>query len=401
MMARDIRLVKVDAKTNSNKEYVIIVSKDGRSFTAYYGRMGRDGLPVRNTTYHISQYDKVVSKRVEHGYREISFIPKQAKSDKNVMFRGINDRHVEKIMRFLVESSNKHFNSNYSVSVTSITPEAVDEAQRLLDRIADARGWRECNDSLVRFFEIIPRRMTRVSDYLAKSDGDISRIVEREQSNIDVVKSQLKTASIDESDNGSGKNILDRLGITMRYADIDTMRKVRRTLDGGLHEHIDCVFEVSNVKTQKAFDEWQADHNNPATKMLWHGSRNENWESILSEGLVLHPQAKVTGKMFGSGIYFATSAKKSYNYTSANGSYWAGGKSDTGVMAVFECSYGKPYDVRSNAGFTNSFGYDNLRRKRGGYDCVHAHAGNILRNDEIVFYRPEQMNIRYLVTFKA
>lgn len=402
-MARDVRLVKVDAKTNANKAYVVIVSEDGCSFTAHYGRMGGDGLPVRHTTYGIEQYDKIVNKRIEHGYREVGRTSKKREDDGDALFRGITDRHVERVLRLLVESSGRHFDGNYSVGVASITTEMVDEAQRLLDRVANSHGLRECNDNLTRLFEVIPRRMARVGDYLAKSPRDIGRIVETEQTNIDVVRAQLKTSGMDDDndDAPSDANILDRLGITMRYADVDTMRRVRRTLDGGLHERIDCVFEVGNAKTRKAFDEWRHNHGLPRTKMLWHGSRNENWASILSDGLVLHPRAKVTGKMFGSGIYFATSAKKSYNYTSANGSYWAGGKSDTGLMAMFECSYGNPYDVRSNAGFTNSFGYDNLRRKRGGYDCVHAHAGEALRNDEIVFYRPEQTDIRYLVTFKA
>ena len=38
------------------------------------------------------------------------------------------------------------------------------------------------------------------------------------------------------------------------------------------------------------------------TKLLWHGSRNENWMSIISNGLLLNPNAVITGKMFGKRI---------------------------------------------------------------------------------------------------
>ena len=54
-------------------------------------------------------------------------------------------------------------------------------------------------------------------------------------------------------------------------------------------------------------------------KQLWHGSRNENWFSILENGLQLNPNAIITGKMFGKGIYFAPSSNKSWNYTSYRG----------------------------------------------------------------------------------
>ena len=62
-------------------------------------------------------------------------------------------------------------------------------------------------------------------------------------------------------------------------------------------------------------------------KLLWHGSRNENWMSIISNGLILNPNAVITGKMFGQGIYFAPKSRKSFGYTSYDGSYWARGNS--------------------------------------------------------------------------
>ena len=67
-------------------------------------------------------------------------------------------------------------------------------------------------------------------------------------------------------------------------------------------------------------------------KFLWHGSKNENWLNILGTGLKLNPNATITGKMFGKGIYFAPSATKSAGYTSMTGSYWANGRSNRAFM---------------------------------------------------------------------
>lgn len=74
---------------------------------------------------------------------------------------------------------------------------------------------------------------------------------------------------------------------------------------------------------------------NCKTKLVFHGSKNENFWSILKSGLKLNPKASVTGKMLGLGIYGADKAIKSLNYTSIKGSSWARGTSSVGYLAVF------------------------------------------------------------------
>ena len=71
-------------------------------------------------------------------------------------------------------------------------------------------------------------------------------------------------------------------------------------------------------------------------KFYYHGSKNCNWGSIIINSLSLHPNAAITGKMLGNGIYFAPSAMKSWGYISAYGSYWAHGNSSTGIMGIYK-----------------------------------------------------------------
>eukprot|EP01137_Pigoraptor_chileana_P021346 Opistho-2@84921 len=55
--------------------------------------------------------------------------------------------------------------------------------------------------------------------------------------------------------------------------------------------------------------------------LLWHGSGLENILGILADGLCIAPvHAKLTGSMFGKGIYFADAFVKSRGYCSM-GSY--------------------------------------------------------------------------------
>ena len=80
---------------------------------------------------------------------------------------------------------------------------------------------------------------------------------------------------------------------------------------------------------------------NCKTVLFFHGSKNENFWSILKNGLLLNPKASITGKMLGNGIYMAPNAIKSLNYTSLQGTRWAHGNSKVGYMAIFAVAIDK------------------------------------------------------------
>jgi poly [ADP-ribose] polymerase len=104
--------------------------------------------------------------------------------------------------------------------------------------------------------------------------------------------------------------------------------------------------------------------------------------------------------MFGHGIYFAPKAQKSLGYTSLSGSYWAGGNSNSAFMSLYDVAYGKPYNVHSFDNRYHSFNYEKLQSHSNGANCLHAHSGNMLRNDEIIVYKEEQTTIKYLVELR-
>ena len=162
------------------------------------------------------------------------------------------------------------------------------------------------------------------------------------------------------------------------------------------------AWKVTNLKTQNRYDRFVKENKISNTKLLFHGSRNENWWSIINSGLVLKPtNAVITGKMFGYGIYYAPKAQKSLGYTSLSGSYWARGNSSSGFMALMEVAYGKPYDVYSFDSKYYNFNYDALQHACPGANCLHAHEGSMLRNDEIIVYKEEQCTIKYLIELKG
>ena len=59
------------------------------------------------------------------------------------------------------------------------------------------------------------------------------------------------------------------------------------------------MYRVIPHAQQNAFNEYLRTHKIKKVKQLWHGSRNQNWLSIMVNSLKLRPDAIITGKMFG------------------------------------------------------------------------------------------------------
>ena len=69
-------------------------------------------------------------------------------------------------------------------------------------------------------------------------------------------------------------------------------------------------------------------------------------------------------------------------------------------MGLYEVAYGKPYDVHSFDSKFYSLNYEGLQKMCPGANCLHAHEGQMLRNDEIIVYQESQTTIKYLVELK-
>ena len=199
--------------------------------------------------------------------------------------------------------------------------------------------------------------------------------------------------------------ILEALGLEFEECDDLDIIKIKSAL-GSCEDKFYRAWRVKNLKTQERFDKFCEEESISNKKLLWHGSRNENWWSIINTGLVLRPtNAVITGKLYGLGCYFAPKAQKSLGYTSLSGSYWARGNSNSAFMALMEVAYGTPYDVYDFNSKYHSMTYELLQTFQKGANCLHAHAGasmgySALKNDEIVVYKEDQMTIKYLVELR-
>lgn len=413
-------LIMVTASANNNKYYKQI--PNGDSWTAEYGRVG--GAPQRRT-YSMSVWDKKYNEKINKGYVDKTeliedLISVEEKSEPQ--YKTIDNKVIAEIVDRLQRMAKETIQSNYRVSSNAVTQAMVDEAQIIInDMTALAEKYKkdetisaktkidEVNKILLNLFAVIPRKMKSVNTYLVNEAEKIPEIIKREQDLLDVMAGEVTQKIVENKDmkdkGDTSITILEKLGLIIEECNSDDIAKIKVALGDSVDKFF-RAWKVTNLKTQKRYDDFIKNENIKNIKLLFHGSRNENWWSIINSGLVLRPtNAVITGKLYGYGIYFAPKARKSLGYTSLKGSYWARGNDTSGFMALMEIAYGVPYDVYDFNRKYETLTYESLQMFKKGANCLHAHAGasmgySSLKNDEIIIYKEEQCTIKYLVELK-
>lgn len=404
---KPVYLVMV-TENNHNKYYRMIANEDGATFTAEYGRVGAS---PQKRTYPLSLWNNKRNEKLRKGYVDQTHLMEdlitvvKAKKEKSE-YKPIENKAIAEIIDRLMSMAKQKVQQNYRVESNQVTQAMVDEAQKIIDDLVSIKATNAFNDKLMELFTVIPRKMSNVSNYLARTKDDFDRIIKDEQDLLDVMRGQVITHTVEEEEDSEddqpirNETILEAMGLTVKPVSDDEVQLIKSKL-GDCEDKFHQAWRVVNNKTQKRFDEFVAKEKITDTRLFWHGSRNENWWSIINTGLVLRPtNAVITGKMFGYGIYYAPKARKSLGYTSLNGSYWARGNSNSAFMALMDVAYGTPYDAYSFDSKFYGFNYEILQKEKPGANCLHAHAGNMLRNDEVIVYKEDQSTIKYLVELR-
>lgn len=387
---------------NNNKYYNCF--PEGDQFRVEYGRVDA----TKTTAYYpISKWNSQISSKLKKGYQDVTDLKKDlveeiSSTNPESPYREIENAAVKAIVEKLQSLARDTIRKNYTVKASAVTQEMVDRAQEIIDALANNSATvDEFNANLLKLFTVIPRKMGDVRDYLADKTDDFSKIITKEQDLLDVMRGQIYVKPEIEPEATVEKKqqtILEELGLVMEETTRDDVALIK-TLMNESADKFKKAWRVTNLKTQARFDKFVEENGIKDTRLLFHGSRSENFWSIMKTGLVLRPtNAVITGKMFGYGVYYAPKCAKSIGYTSLSGSYWAHGGNNTAYMAIFDVAYGTPYDVYNFDSKYYNLDYNKLQQFKPGANCLHAHADRgMLRNDEIVVYKEEQMTIKYLI----
>lgn len=387
---------------NNNKYYNCF--PEGDQFRVEYGRVDA----TKTTTYYpISKWESQIKSKLKKGYQDVTDLKKDlveeiSATNPESPYKEIENAAIRAIVDKLQSLARDTIRKNYTVKASAVTQDMVDAAQKVIDELANNNSTlNEFNDTLLKLFTIIPRKMGNVRDYLANTTEDFAKIINTEQDLLDVMRGQIyvKPDVVEPANEPKkGQTILEELGLEFEEVTNDDIALIKALMNESAGK-FRKAWRVKNLKTQKRFDKFVEDNNIKDTRLLFHGSRSENFWSIIKTGMVLRPtNAVITGKMFGYGCYYAPKCAKSIGYTSLSGSYWAHGGNNTAYMALFDVAYGTPYDVYNFDSKYYNLDYDKLQQFKKGANCLHAHADRgMLRNDEIVVYKEDQMTIKYLI----
>ena len=409
-------LTCLNSKSNNYKFYELLPGANGIS--AIYGRIGADlgdfGSPRRiknpfpTYMYWIRYYEKL-----SKGYKDISDLKynneKAKKKKLSSKKKNIEKREDENLNQVSVDLYNKllAFAKGYVDNmimkgyVDKITYAQVKECKKHFKELVKRKTVSGFNRQLREIIQLSPRKVSDTRLIFANSKDDFVKIIEREESLINALEVCIdrNENDTDEIKAAKAKDIFLRKGISISLAKENEKNLVISRLSNNLKQKVSNIYLVTDKEQDKKFKARNKKRGIREIKLLWHGSRNENWLSIIENSLSLHPNAIITGKMLGNGIYFGLNSLKSWNYTSFRGTYWANGHQNVAYMGLYEIAYGNPYNISTWAEINNCSHMNQSKLDTLNKDCIHAHAGH-LKADEIVVYDEAAVNLKYIVEFK-
>lgn len=391
---------------DDNKFYTMTDNEDG-TFTVEYGRIGEDYSDTYS--YPIQDWAKKYKEKLRKGYKDVTYMYEQSnETEQPIHHAPIEQSGIAQLVKELQNFAQQSVIENYTVTAQNVTLTQLEEAQGLVDDISllvelipqGKNPRKKIDDLLLKLFTVIPRKMNLVEDYLTQflnDEQDVRKRVVEEQATLDVMRGEVLTHK-NTKENNQHLTLLDAMGIKIETAELDDIMAIRQLMGNQyFDDYFQKAYKVTNFKTQKVFDHKVENTPNRRTKLLWHGSRNENWWSILKTGLVLRPSnAVITGKMFGYGLYFADKVKKSMGYSSLYGSFWTSGEANKAYLAIYEVHLGNCMRRKRHDYWMYELTEDLLKEK-GNYDSLFARGGADLINNEYIVYNQAQCTIKYLV----
>lgn len=412
-------LTRIDPETNRYEFYKITPYNMGPRTIACGGSFGRIGsdnkdldsetvikTPYPSCMYWIRYYEKL-----NQGYQDMSdYIIEEDEELQNMFSQddpseSASDLAAElynKLRGFAKDALSSQMDVNFLTEKSPFTKKQISNSWKIWKSLGTCKTVDEFNKKLLELISISPRKIDKYRGQtinsllapVAKTGEEqmeiFADIINREESLIQAMEAVTSTT-----------NKFSKTPVTSPFGNIEIsepdqkeIEMVKSHLSDNLKPLVKKVYRIHAVDQQEKYDLYRAENNIAETKLLWHGSRNENWISIIKNSLMLNPNAVITGKMWGSGIYFAPSSMKSWGYTSRG--KWTGGNANTVYMGLYETAYGNPYYPTKLMNGTKEF------LKKENADCIHAKSSVCgLLNDEIIYFSEEAVCIQYLVEFET
>lgn len=401
-----------DIGNNNNKFYHIELREQGGIYEVYaeYGRVGARNPSVWRKEYMgessaKSEYNKKLRSKIKKGYVEVALaglsdtediVVKEVDEKGSVKERESKvDKEVLKLIETFLGDAKSYVKKNVQTPLGALSKKQTSSGRKALKAIQETLGKdKESKEINVKMdLESLSNEFYRAIPIVFGSRPnkreliiDTQQKVQKYVDLLDVIDSLVNTVdatNIEQSYLNLG------LDISVLTKDKEEYKKIEEGMvkNRGDNHHfkinVENVYEVNKGSWDSGFNPYGVE-----TKLLYHGSRTENYMKILQSGLVANPQGvHITGKMFGQGIYFADCSTKSAQYCAGFGNR----KSGKYYMMICEVATGKEYELEQS----NSRLYTAPR----GYNSVKGVKGKYLRHNEYIVYHDNQSRIRYIVEF--
>lgn len=250
------------------------------------------------------------------------------------------------------------------------------------------------------FYTVIPHRIGRTREAIAQAVIDNIGAFGQKQETLQLMKDMLQV-------NGDEGSVLYDAQVETQYTslgiEMGALERGHETFQQ-IEDHVlKSQVKSKNIKIHNIFavkrpGEWETfTEKLDNQRLLFHGSRIQNWVGILSRGILL-PKIVVSMGVnrtdpgwLGHGIYFGDAACTSAFYTTA-------GKKKTRLMAVTRVALGKMKDYTKI-----TYG---LNAPPEGFDSCHgvrstSKTPSEFQDDEYVIYDAKQHRQEFLVEFAA
>ncbi len=273
--------------------------------------------------------------------------------------------------------------------------EILQEAFELFQKKSVPHKQQRLEDYSSQFYTAIPHRLGRSRAAVQAAVLDSLSEFEQKQNTLQLMRDMLQV-------NGEEGDLLHSAEVQDEYQALKC--KITAVPAGTeQYQELEQYLIKSLVKTKKfrLVSLYQLDrlgendkftHQISNQRLLFHGSRIQNWVGILSRGILL-PKIVVSmgvnrtdAGWLGHGIYFGDAACTSAFYATA-------GRRKTKLMAIAQVALGKMKKYHKI-----TYG---LSGPPTGYDSCHGVRGSEFDDDEYVVYTDTQQKLAYLAEFAA
>jgi poly [ADP-ribose] polymerase len=323
---------------------------------------------------------------------------------------------VQQLVRYIYDEAKGALTSTVAAKITAhgietplgiLTLGQIEKGESILTELYDLyqkKRARRREEEMLRlsgeFYTAIPHRIGRTRSAVEAAVISTLEAFEQKQTTLQLMKDMLQV-------NGEAGSVLfdaridqeyDALGCRIEWIEPDSSEFKEMSaylVDSQVRSKQIRVKGLYRVRRDAEWGQFTEGIANQ--KLLFHGSRIQNWVGILSRGILL-PKIVVSmgvhrtdAGWLGHGIYFGDAACTSFAYTTP-------GKKKTHLMAIARVALGKMKDYTKI-----TYG---LTAPPDGYDSCHGVRARMLRasefaDDEYVVYDARQQRLEYLAEVAA